>query len=165
MKKTQESPDPAGPRKRAASGSRRISREMAVQGLYQYLLTGYSVELIEKQLREEELLLKADVSFFVTLLRGTIAQMEPLQEKMRPHLDRAPESLDPVERAVLLLGTYELAHHPDVPYRVVINEGVELAKLYGGTDGHRYVNGVLDKLAAELRAIEVQHAGGQRKPR
>ena len=89
------------------------------------------------------------------MLRGTIAQQEALGELIAPHLDRALKELSPIECSVLLLGAYELTQHPEVPYRVVINEAVELAKTFGGSDGHKFVNGVLDKLAAQVRAAEV----------
>jgi N utilization substance protein B len=91
-----------------------------------------------------------------TILTGVVRESEALDERLRPYLDRPVAALSPVEHAVLLVGAYELLHRIETPYRVVINEAVELAKAYGGTDGHKYVNGVLDRLAAEARAVEVQ---------
>ena len=99
---------------------------------------------------------KADQKYLERLLNGVIADAKELEAAFGPLLDRPVDELSPVERGVLLIGAYELAHVPDVPYKVVINEAVELAKSYGGTDGHKYVNGVLDKLAAKLRAAEVK---------
>jgi N utilization substance protein B len=135
--------------------SRRRSREFALQGLYQWLLSGASTQLIEQQLREAKGFEKIDTAYFSDLLAGAIVQSGTLEPSIAPLLDRPLKELSPVERAILLLGAYELAHVVDVPYRVVINEAVELAKTFGGTDGHKYVNGVLDKLAAVLRPGEV----------
>jgi N utilization substance protein B len=91
---------------------------------------------------------------FSDLLRGALSQHADLEALIAPHLDRPMAELSPVEFAVLLLGTFELSRHPEVPYKVIINEAVELAKTFGGTDGHKFVNGVLDKLAPQLRAVE-----------
>ncbi|MGH8630214.1 MAG: transcription antitermination factor NusB, partial [Burkholderiales bacterium] len=99
---------------------------------------------------------QADAAYFRTLLDGTIAEAEALKTEIVPLLDRKVEQLSPVERGILLLAAWELKHAPEIPFRVVINEAVELAKVYGGTDGYKYVNGVLDKLAAELRPDEVK---------
>ena len=138
-----------------ARKSRRKSREFVVQGLYQWALTAAPVEEIERQLREEKSFASVDAEHFSTLLRGAIAQAQPLDELLQPHLDRTVKELSPVEHAILRLAGYEMQHHPEIPYRVVINEAVELAKSFGGTDGHKFVNGVLDKLAAQVRAAEV----------
>jgi len=96
-----------------------------------------------------------DAEFFSNLLLGTLTHHADLEAAVTRHLDRTMTELSPVEFSVLLLGAYELTHHPEIPYRVIINEAVELAKTFGGTDGHKYVNGVLDKLAAQVRAAEV----------
>lgn len=141
----------SGPRK-----SRRKSREFVVQGLYQWALTASPVEDIERQLREEKSFASVDAEHFSALLRGAITQAAQLDELISPHLDRAVAELSPVEHAILRLAAYEMQHHPEIPYRVVINEAVELAKSFGGTDGHKFVNGVLDKLAAQVRAAEVR---------
>jgi len=140
---------------------RRRSREFALQGLYQWQLAKSDPAAIVRQLAEAKGFDKIDVDYFKTLLEGTIAAAPELEKAIAPHLDREYARLSPVERGVLLLAGYELAHQPEVPYRAVINEAVELAKSFGGTDGHKYVNGVLDKLAAKLRAMEPRKANGE----
>jgi transcription antitermination protein NusB len=135
--------------------TRRRSREFALQGLYQWQLARTDPVMIATELSEAEEFAKSDVQYFRTLLNGAIDHAEELQQKIAPLLDRGFAELSPVERGILLLSGYELMHELEVPYRVVINEAVELAKVYGGTDGHKFVNGVLDKLAAQLRDIEV----------
>lgn len=139
--------------------NRRKAREFAMQGLYQRQLTGDPVEAIEAQLREDEEFEKIDDEHFAAMLRGAIGDAANLESKIQPCLDRPLGELSPVERAILLLATYEFVHHLEIPYRVVINEAIELAKRYGGTDGYKYVNGVLDKLAASVRALEVEAKG------
>jgi N utilization substance protein B len=141
--------------KAPAKSSRRRARELALQGIYQWRLTGGDIVQIEKQIREEKGMGRYDAEFFSGLLRGVLAQHLDLETAVTPHLDRNLAELSPVEFSVLLLGAYELSHHPEIPYRVVINEAVELAKTFGGTDGHKFVNGVLDKLAAQVRAVEL----------
>jgi len=133
---------------------RRRSREFALQGLYQWLLAKTEPAAIARQLAEAKGFDKVDPDYFKALLEGAIAAAPELEQAIAPLLDRELARLSPVERGILLLAGYELAHRPDVPYRVVINESVELAKSYGGTDGHKFVNGVLDKLAAKLRQPE-----------
>ena len=136
--------------------SRRRSREFALQGLYQWQLAGTDPAAIARQLAEAKGFDKVDPEYFKALIEGVVAAAPALEREIAPLLDREFSHLSPVERGILLLGAYELAHRPDVPFRAVINEAVELAKSYGGTDGHKYVNGVLDKLAARLRASEKQ---------
>jgi N utilization substance protein B len=138
-----------------AKSLRHRARELAMQGVYEWRLSGKSAKLIENVTREEKSLGRYDTEFFGQLLNGAIAEHEALSAQIAPHLDRAVRELSPVEFSVLLLGAYELTHHPEVPYRVVINEAVELAKTFGGSDGHKFVNGVLDKLAAQVRATEI----------
>jgi transcription antitermination protein NusB len=133
---------------------RRRSREFALQGLYQWQIAGGDAAAIGRQLGEAKGFEKVDADYFSTLLAGTIAAAPELERAIAPHLDRDYARLSPVERSILLLAGYELAHRPEVPYRAVINEAVELAKSYGGTDGYKFVNGVLDKLAAQLRSAE-----------
>jgi N utilization substance protein B len=135
---------------------RRRSREFALQGLYQWQLAKTEPAAIARQLAEAKGFDKIDVDYFNTLLEGTIAAAPELEREIAQHLDRDYGRLSPVERGILLLAGYELVHQPAVPYRAVINEAVELAKSYGGTDGHKFVNGVLDKLATRLRAAEAQ---------
>ncbi|MDO8891564.1 MAG: transcription antitermination factor NusB [Sulfurimicrobium sp.] len=141
--------------------NRRKARELAVQGLYQRQLTGDPVEIIEAQLREHEDFEKIDGAHFSAILHGAINEVTNLESRLRPCLDRPIEDLSPVERAVLMVATYEFAHHVEIPYRVVINEAIELAKCFGGSDGYKYVNGVLDKLAASERAVEVGASKGR----
>ena len=137
--------------RRPPKGARRRSRELAVQGLYQWLLNVTSPATLLTQLRETKEHAQADDAYLAMLIDGAIPQVDALRAKLGPHLDRDAEQLSPVEHAILLLGTYELMACPDVPYKVVINEAVELAKVFGGTDGHKYINGVLDRLAPQLR--------------
>jgi len=133
---------------------RRRSREFALQGLYQWHLAKTEPAVIARQLAEAKGFDKVDTHYFETLLQGAIAAAPELESAITPLLDRDIGRLSPVERSILLLAGYELAHQPEVPYRAVINEAIELAKSYGGTDGHKFVNGVLDKLAARLRQPE-----------
>jgi N utilization substance protein B len=139
--------------------ARRRSRELATQGLYQWLLSGASAAEIDAQMRSVQGFDKADVEHFDALLRGVIREADALTVQIEPCLDRPVVELSPVERAVLLVATYEFTHHVEIPYRVVINEAVELAKTFGGVDGYKYVNGVLDKVAAKIRPNEAQSRG------
>jgi transcription antitermination protein NusB len=144
----------------SGKAARHRAREFALQGIYQWLLSGNSLPVIEDHAAQVTGFDKADRELFVSLLRGTLNNVEELQAEFAPFIHRAVHELSPVERAILLLATHELRHNIDTPYRVIINEAIELAKGYGGTDGHRFVNGVLDKLAAKLRAVEVTAARG-----
>jgi N utilization substance protein B len=135
--------------------SRRRAREFALQAIYQWLLNESAAETLLAQLREQKEFPKADQALAEALLRGVIANADALRELLTPFLDRRMKELSPVEHALLLLSAFELRDHADTPYRVIINEAIELAKSFGGTDGHKYVNGVLDKLAAELRPNEI----------
>lgn len=134
--------------------ARRRSRELALQGLYAWQLSRESASELRTQLADAEDFDKADAAYFERLLRGTIEQAAEIEGQLAPALDRPVAQLSPVERAILLLAAFELRNSPDVPYRVVINEAVELAKAFGGTDGHKYVNGVLDRVAKILRPSE-----------
>lgn len=133
---------------------RHRARELALQGIYQWLVTAGDDAQIEKQILAEKNLGRYDKELFSKLLRGALKQHTDLETLLSPHLDRPTAELSHVEFAVLLLGAFELSHHHEVPYKVVINEAVELAKTFGGTDGHKFVNGVLDKLAPQVRAPE-----------
>ena len=135
---------------------RRRSREFALQGLYEWLLNKDDAATVIAHIRQAHGFNKADTEHFVNLLSGTITQYEALREKIIPHIDRNPDELSPIEYAVLLLGTFELVNCLEIPYRVVINEAVELAKSFGGIDGHKFVNGVLDKTAADILQAEVK---------
>ena len=141
-----------------SKAARRRAREFALQGIYQWLLSGNTIPVIEDHLGQVSGFDKADRELFTGLLRGTVNNADALQTEFAPFIHRAVHELSPVERAILLLATQELKHDVETPYRVIINEAIELAKSYGGTDGHRFVNGVLDKLAAQLRATEVKSA-------
>jgi transcription antitermination protein NusB len=143
-------------RKPQGKSTRRRARELALQGLYQWLLSGADGAEIETHLGETEGFDKCDRAHFDALLHGSIAEAAALDAVLARHVDRKTTELSPVEHGVLMIGTYELTHCLDIPYRVVINEAVELAKAFGGTDGHKYVNGVLDKAAGDLRKVEVQ---------
>jgi N utilization substance protein B len=153
--------EPAIKAKVPPKSSRRRSRELALQGIYQWRLTSDDQEQIEKQIRAEKGMGRYDAEFFSKLLRGVLTQHAELETAVTMHLDRTLDELSPVEFSVLLIGAYELIHHPEIPYRVVINEAVELAKTFGGTDGHKFVNGVLDKVAAQVRAVEVRGDSGK----
>lgn len=139
----------------ASKSPRRRSRELAVQGLYQWRIGGNDEAAIEAHLADQEGFNKADYGFFTALLRGVLAERGALVEHLQAHLDRPFDELSPIEASVLLCSAYELCHYLNTPYRVIINEAIELTKSFGGTDGHKYVNGVLDKLALKLRAVEV----------
>jgi N utilization substance protein B len=143
------------PAQNQAKSARHRARELALQGIYQWRMSGGDHLEIEKTTRAEKSLGRYDVELFSQLLRGVVEHNAALVAVIAPHLDRDMNELSPIEFSVLLLGAFELSRHPEVPYRVVINEAVELAKTFGGTDGHKFVNGVLDKLAAKVRATEV----------
>ena len=138
----------------AKPSPRHRARELALQGIYQWRVTAGEVEQIEKQIHDEKKLGRYDKGLFSKLLCGALNQHVELEALLAPYLDRPLSEISPVEFSVLLLGAYELSLHLEVPYKVVINEAVELAKTFGGTDGHKYVNGVLDKLAPKVRALE-----------
>jgi N utilization substance protein B len=138
------------------SQQRSQARRHAVQAIYQWQMTGQDVAEIVNQFLDEQQPTDFDVTYFQDLLRGVPAHLEELDELLKPALDRAIESVDPVERAVLRLGAYELCHKSEIPYRVVINEAVELAKVFGAEQGHKYVNGVLDRVAKQVRAVEIE---------
>ena len=134
---------------------RGLSRRLTVQALYQWLVNETSPETLLRQFREqEEGLGRADPVYFEELLKGTVDAAPDLTLALVPHLDRPINQLDPVEHAILLLGAYEMASKPEVPWKVVVNESVNLAKMFGAEDGYKFVNGVLDKLARIMRAGE-----------
>jgi N utilization substance protein B len=135
--------------------SRRRSRELALQGLYQWLYTGESASQVLQNLSEMEGFAKADNDFLEAELRGVIREAPRLREQLEPLADRKWDEVSPVERGILLIGAWELMHQREIPFRVTINEAIELGKRFGGTDGHKYVNGVLDRLASTVRPDEV----------
>ena len=127
-----------------------------MQALYQWIVNETEPATLLKQFREQDAGLgRADPEYFSELLKGCVDEAPSLTMAVVPHLDRPLAQLDPVEHAVLLLGAYELTHKPAVPWKVVVNECVNLAKVFGAEDGFKFVNGVLDKLAQELRPLEV----------
>ena len=148
------------PKKPSKTEMRREARQFALQALYQWQMAGASLSEIEAQFRVEQDMTRADMPLFAQLLHQVPAKVSQLDQELAPLLDRALADLDPVELSVLRLGAYEMADRIEVPYKVVINEAVNLAKVFGATDSHKYVNGVLDKLARKLRAVEVS-AGGR----
>ena len=153
----------AGRRRGSAISARRKAREFAVQGLYEWLIGRADAGVVDAHVREQDEFAKCDTAHFDMLLHGCIREAAELDDLLVVHLDRKTEQLSPVEHAVLLIGAYELRHCIDIPYKVAINEAVELAKSFGGTDGHKYVNGVLDQLAAVLRSVEVEAARAARR--
>lgn len=152
-----ETPDLA---RAAGRSARRRAREFALQGVYAWLLRGgvgneYAGE-IDAHLRDAEDFSEADAQWFKTLLHGVTREAADLRERFSPFVDRPLAELSPIEHGILLIGSYELVHHVEVPYKVAINEAVELAKSFGGTDGFKFVNGVLDKVAAQSRGVEIK---------
>ncbi len=146
--------------------ARRRSREFALQALYQWQLAGSSLGDLEKQYAEMEGFARADAKLFESLVAGVLKHHQAHAEALAPHLDREWKDVSPIERAILLLGAHELCKMPETPYRVAINESIELGKAFGGTDGHKYVNGVLDRLAAVVRSGEIEfQSGGTPRPR
>jgi N utilization substance protein B len=134
---------------------RHRAREFALQGIYQWLMSNEDPGVIDAHIRNAHGFDKADTSHFDILLHGAIRDVSELRAVIVPLIDRTVAELSPIEHAVLLIGAFELKHQIEIPYKVVINEAVELTKSFGGIDGHKYVNGVLDKLAATLRATEI----------
>ncbi len=147
---------PAKPAKPNKIAMRRKARSLAVQALYSWQLAGQPLNEIEAQFRVDNDFSDVDAAYFHEILHGVPRLKGELDEAFGPCLDRPLDEVDPVELAILRLSAYELRNRVDVPYRVVINEGIELAKVFGATDGHKFVNGVLDKLAPRLRAAEVR---------
>ncbi|AGG87945.1 MULTISPECIES: transcription antitermination factor NusB [Rhodanobacter] len=137
--------------------ARSRARRRALQALYAWQLSGSHMNAVIEQFRHEQDMEVADLDYFEDLLHGVEKNLDVLDGALRPHLDREVAQVDPIERAALRLAAYELKFRPDVPYRVVINEAIEVTKRFGADHGHSYVNGVLDKLAGDLRAVEKQH--------
>lgn len=137
-------------------GSRHKARQAAVQALYQWQLTQQDPDQIESHFILEHDVNDVDLEYFHNLIREIPLRLHELDDHIIPFLDRTIDDLDPVERAILRIGAYELEFHPEVPYKVVINEAVELAKTFGAEDGHKYINAVLDRTAEELRNSEIR---------
>lgn len=144
-----------------SAARRRKARTLVLQALYQWHMTQANIGQIEAEFAADNDLTKVDVSYFRDLLRGIPSQKTDLDSRFSALLDRPVSDVDPIELALLRMGTYEMVNRIDVPYRVVINEAVELAKKFGGTDGHKYVNSILDKLAPRLRPAETRKNKGQ----
>jgi N utilization substance protein B len=137
---------------------RHRARQAAVQALYQWQLTQNSPRDIEDHFLLDHDMHEVDVDYFHYLVREIPIRLHELDDHLIRHLDRPIEDVDPVERAILRIGAYEFEFHPEVPYRVVLNEAVELAKTFGAEHGHRYVNAILDKVANDLRRDEMKIA-------
>ena len=135
--------------------NRRASRELVLKGIYRSFLNQSDLRLIRRELADDPDFDRADEDYFRQLLEGVSDNIAGLDQRIAEFIDRPIAELSPIEHAILCISAYELIHDPSIPYRVAINEGVELAKRYGGTDGHKYVNGVLDKLAAQARPHEI----------
>ena len=155
----------ASGKRRPGPSPRRRSREFALQGLYEWLVARGDAGVIDTHMREQEGFERCDSAHFDALLHGCIRDAATLDAALARHVDRRTSALSPVEHAALMIGVWELANCVEIPYKVVINEAVELAKAFGGTDGHKYVNGVLDRTAADLRPTEVaQVRSAPRRP-
>jgi N utilization substance protein B len=138
------------------SQARTNARKAAVQALYQWQMTGQNLSEIERQFLEEERLKDAQRNYFTELFYGVPKNLEAIDQALSEFVDRPVDTIDPVERAILRIGTYELLNRLDMPYKVVLNESINLAKYFGADGSHRYVNGILDKIAQQKRAIEIQ---------
>jgi N utilization substance protein B len=136
------------------SNARTLARHSAVQAIYQWQLSGTDLSEIERQFVEEHGLGTAELAYFNELLRGVPMNLDRIDAALAEFTDRPVAQIDPVERAILRIGTYELLFRPDVPYRVAVNESINLAKEFGATQGHKYVNGILDRVARKHRAAE-----------
>lgn len=143
------------PRAKGKIAKRRVARTLLMQAIYQWQLAGQNLNDIEAQFQVDNDFSGVDGEYFSEGLRAIAHQVTELDALFAEYLDRAVNELDPVELAILRLAAWEFSQRIDVPYRVVLNEGIELAKSFGATDGHKYINGVLDKLAGQLRSAEI----------
>lgn len=141
--------------RKGPSGRRSGARRRAMQALYQWQMTGQDLAVIDGQFLAEQDMERVDVRYFQELLHQVPVRTSAIQDSLTPFLDRPPEQVDPVERAILWIAGYEFIYRPEIPGRVIINEAVELAKTFGAEQGHRFINGVLDKAAHRLRAGEM----------
>ena len=149
--------------KAPVKSARRRAREFAIQALYQWQLTQESVGSIERFLKESNTsFVRADEELFRMVFFGSVKELENLTVALAPHIDRPFVEISPVEKAIIYAGAYEIIHMPQTPYPVIVNESIELAKTFGGTDGHKFVNGVLDKLAAIARPAEIESVRAKR---
>jgi len=138
------------------SQARTNARKAVVQALYQWQMTGQGLVEIERQFLEEERLKDAQKSYFTELFHGVPKNLEAIDKALSEFVDRPVDMIDPVERAILRIGVYELVNRPDMPYRVILNEGINLAKYFGADGSHKYVNGILDKVAQQKRMVEIK---------
>lgn len=138
------------------SQARTNARKAAVQALYQWQMTGQNLSLIEQQFLEEDWLKDAQKSYFNELFHGVPAHLEEIDQQLAGYVDREVDAIDPVERAILRIGVYELLYRLNMPYKVVLNESINLAKCFGADGSHKYVNGILDKIARDKRVVEMQ---------
>ena len=145
------------------ASQRHRAREAVIQALYQWELSGYPMTQVAAMFRADNDLKRADITFFHAALTAIDQTHQDLVDSLKPHLSREFSELTPIERNILLLGAYELSSRIDIPFKVVISEAVALSKKFGATDGHKFVNGVLDQLAANARAIEVQALGSRER--
>ena len=150
---------------KASPAARRKARSFALQAIYQWHMAGADLAKIEAEFRADNDMSKVDLEYFHEILHGVPRELSALDKIITPLLDRDSEEMTPVELSILRLATYEMAHRIDVPYKVVINEAVELAKSFGATDGHKYVNGVVDKIAQLVRTVEVKQPNAGAKPK
>ena len=141
---------------KATPAARRKARHYAVQALYQWQMAGADLINIETEFRADNDMSKVDVEYFHDVLHGIPREKKRIDEKVAPLLDRRIDEMTPVELAIVRLGAYEMIYRVDVPYKVVINEAIELTKKFGATDGHKFINGVLDKLAQRERQVEIR---------
>lgn len=139
-----------------AKNSRRRARQAAVQALYQWQMTEQAPEQIESHFISDHELNGVDIDYFHHLVLEIPLHLHQLDDHLLPYLERTLSEVDPVERAILRIGVFEFEFHPEIPYKVILNEAVELAKVFGAEHGHKFVNGVLDKVAAKLRAVEMK---------
>ncbi|WP_100643330.1 transcription antitermination factor NusB [Alteromonas facilis] len=133
---------------------RHKARELALQGVYSWQLSSNAVEQVELMLATSNDMKQVDMTLFQRLLRGAVTQYDELDQQIKPYLGRLPEELDPIEKAILRISTFELVHCIETPYKVIINEAIELAKSFGAQDSHKFINGVLDKAVKTLRKHE-----------
>jgi N utilization substance protein B len=150
---------------KASPAARRKARSFALQAIYQWHMAGADLAKIEAEFRADNDMSKVDLEYFHDILHGVPRELSGLDEIISPLLDRNTEEMTPVELSILRLATFEMIHRIDVPYKVVINEAVELAKSFGATDGHKYVNGVVDKIAQQVRTVEVKQPNANAKPK
>lgn len=136
--------------------SRKEARQYAMQAIYQWKMADTSRGDLLAQYRAEPGMIKCDSAYFAEIVEAVLSNEEELEALFATVLDRPVDQLDPIERAALLVGTYELQQRPEVPYRVVINEAVELAKRYGANESHKYINGIMDRMAKKLRKVEIE---------